>query len=114
MIIYVDIDQTICDGDKSDGYSYEKSIPIPENIAKVNALYDAGHVIVYWTARGSKTGLDWTHVTERQLKEWGVKYHQLKMGKPYYDIILDDKAFKIEEIEHAIHSRDGKQPCRRY
>jgi hypothetical protein len=28
-----------------------------------------------------------------QLKKWGLKYHKLIMGKPSYDIFVDDKAY---------------------
>ena len=30
--------------------------------------------------------------TKKQLKKWGVKYHKLIMGKPSYDLIIDDKS----------------------
>ena len=30
--------------------------------------------------------------TKKQLKMWGVKYHELIFGKPSYDIIVDDKS----------------------
>jgi hypothetical protein len=30
-------------------------------------------------------------VTKAQFKEWGVKYHDLKFGKPAYDLFIDDK-----------------------
>jgi len=62
-----------------------------ERIEKINTLYDEGHTIVYWTARGSLTGIDWRELTEKQLKEWGVKYHDLKLDKPYYNLFIDDK-----------------------
>ena len=89
MIIYIDIDDTICySPNKPD---YHDCLPIIENIAKANRLYDEGHTIVYWTARGTQTGLDWKTVTENQFNEWGVKYHDLKFGKPNYDIFIDDK-----------------------
>ena len=29
--------------------------------------------------------------TNNQLKHWGLKFHQLKFGKPSYDLIIDDK-----------------------
>jgi hypothetical protein len=35
--------------------------------------------------------MDWKAVTEKQLQEWGVKYHELKFGKPYYDLFIDDR-----------------------
>ena len=68
MVIYIDIDETICNSpDKPD---YSNSTPIMENIDKANKLYEQGNLIVYWTARGTGTGVDWTEVTKRQFKEW--------------------------------------------
>ena len=89
MIIYIDIDDTICLSPNKPDYS--EATPIKKNIKKANKLYDEGHTIVYWTARGSKTGIDWTEITKKQLNDWEVKYHELKLGKPYYDLFIDDK-----------------------
>jgi hypothetical protein len=89
MVVYIDIDDTICySPDKPD---YSTSIPIEDNIKKANTLYDQGHTIIYWTARGTQTGLDWSDVTKKQFELWGVKYHEVKFGKPYYDMFIDDK-----------------------
>ena len=30
---------------------------------------------------------------EKQLKDWGCKYHELIMGKPHADYFIDDKAW---------------------
>tara|TARA_R100000008_G_C3587763_1_gene174079 strand:+ start:11221 stop:11547 length:327 start_codon:yes stop_codon:yes gene_type:complete len=90
MVIYVDIDETICITPESRDYSL--ATPIVENISKINNLYDDGHEIVYWTARGCLTGQDWMELTKKQFKEWGVKYHDVKMGKPFYDLFIDDRA----------------------
>ena len=30
--------------------------------------------------------------TSNQLKSWGLKYDSLQMGKPSYDIFVDDKS----------------------
>ena len=68
------------------------------NIAKINQLYEDGNKIVYWTARGSRTGIDWFDLTEKQLLEWSAKYHELKCNKPYYDIFIEDKSLRIEEL----------------
>lgn len=35
--------------------------------------------------------MDWRELTEKQLKHWDVKYHDLKFGKPSYDLFIDDK-----------------------
>ena len=88
MNIYIDIDETICC--RAD--CYENVQPIVENIQRANKLYDDGHQITYWTARGTKTGVDHYNLTKSQLDKWGVKYHELKMGKPAYDIIICDKS----------------------
>tara|TARA_R100000027_G_C2175188_1_gene72132 strand:- start:215 stop:523 length:309 start_codon:yes stop_codon:yes gene_type:complete len=96
MIIYVDIDETICASPESRDYS--KAIPIMKNIEKINELYDAGNTIVYWTARGTGSGIDWREVTEKQFKSWGVRYHDLKFGKPIYDLFVDDKNINSERF----------------
>jgi len=97
MINYVDIDETIC------FYSKERQYPLAEpnleNITKVNKLYEQGNTIIYWTARGATTGLDWYELTLNQLNKWGCKYHELKVGnKPHYDLLICDKTKRIEEI----------------
>lgn len=96
LTIYVDVDDTIC---KTNGMDYPNSVPMPENIAKVNALYDAGHHIVYWTARGQKSGIDWRETTENQLKTWGARYHELKLTKPPYDVFIDDRVINSRDWE---------------
>ena len=95
MIYYIDIDDTICkSGSPSD---YSTAVPIDKAIKKVNDLYDKGHRIVFWTARGTVSGIDWRPLTQRQLREWGAKYHELKMGKPAYDIFIDDKNINAKD-----------------
>ena len=88
MIIYVDIDETICESPEDRDYT--KAVPIRKNIDKINKLY-YNNTIVYWTARGTVTGIDWRGLTEKQLLSWGAKYTELKMGKPAYDVFIDDK-----------------------
>ncbi len=94
MTIFVDIDGTICTQEED----YSDAKPIPENIARVNKLFDEGHKITYWTARGTETGLNWWSVTAKQFIEWGVKYHELHFGKPVYDLFICDKATTIEQL----------------
>lgn len=89
MIYCFDIDGTLCTNTHGE---YEKAEPFPEVIARVNALYAEGHRIVLYTARGSATAIDWREVTERQLREWGLQYHELFLGKPNADLYVDDRA----------------------
>ena len=95
--MYVDIDETICFYDEERDYKLAK--PIQKNINKINKLYDEGHQITYWTARGTVTKINWFKTTENQLKKWGCKYHELSVGKkPAYDLLICDKTKRIEEI----------------
>lgn len=96
MKIFVDIDKTICE--VSENLNYEDAQPIDKNIRRINELFDLGHIIVYWTARGSVTGINWKTVTENQFKKWGVKYHELRFGKPDYDLFICDKAINSEDF----------------
>lgn len=97
MNIFVDIDETICFYVSNRDYNLAQ--PNYENIEKINKLYDAGHKITYWTARGTVTKIDWFQVTRNQLDEWGCKYHNLSVGnKPAYDLLICDKTKRIEEI----------------
>ena len=96
MIFYVDIDDTICS--HSEDLDYSRATPRPERILKINRLYDQGNTIVYWTARGTGSGINWREITEKQFKDWGVKYHELKFGKPIYDLFIDDKNINSERF----------------
>jgi hypothetical protein len=97
MSIYCfDLDNTLC---VSDGDDYEKSSPIIERILSVNSLFHSGNHIIICTARGSLSGLDWSHLTKKQLKMWGVNYHELWFEKPYADFYIDDKAINDKDFE---------------
>ena len=96
MRIFVDIDETICHTKNSD---YENSKPRYNQISKINHLYMGGHEIVYWTARGGITGKSWRKFTRRQLDNWGCQYTKIEIRrKPHYDLLIDDKTKRIEEI----------------
>ena len=98
-IAFVDIDETICF--YSDVRRYDLSEPNYENIVKINKMYDSGWKIIYWTARGSKSGIDYRDHTLQQLKEWDCRFHELQIGpgqKPHFDLLIDDKAKRIEEL----------------
>lgn len=84
-----DIDGTICTDTAG---AYETAEPFPERILRINELFHSGHVIKMFTARGSTTGIDWSNLTKEQLNSWGVKYHELILGKPHADLFIDNKA----------------------
>lgn len=95
MIIYIDIDNTIFNTNHTD---YINSTPIESRIEEINKLYDKGHTIIYWTARGTGSGIDYSELTKNQLEQFKVKYHELKFGKPVYDLFIDDKNINSESF----------------
>ena len=105
----IDIDGTICS--PTIGRDYHKAEPWQDRIAKINTLYDEGHYIIYFTARAMGRFSDQPHsiaatkakevlfeLTEKQLNAWGVKYHELIMGKPHADYFIDDKGINSEDF----------------
>lgn len=77
---------------------YTKADCNPMMVAAVNALYDAGHEIILFTARGTKTGIDWTGTTREQMKRWGVRYHDLRFGKPAAEYYIDDRMLSFDDL----------------
>jgi CMP-N-acetylneuraminic acid synthetase len=82
---------------------YSKAGPIQPTIKLINQLFNAGHRIVIFTARGSATGIDWAAVTRRQMHEWGVRHHELRFGKPAADVYVDDKFLPLSAV-HQLFS----------
>ncbi|MBR6452795.1 MAG: acylneuraminate cytidylyltransferase [Lachnospiraceae bacterium] len=80
------------------GLDYESAPPNEEMIAVINRLYDLGNEIILHTARGYVTGIDWSEVTKKQMKDWGVKYHELHFGKPNADYYVDDKSLDMQRL----------------
>ena len=92
-----DLDNTIC---TTISNNYKKSKPKRRVISFINKLYDEGYFIKIFTSRYMGRGKDIISSakrmdsgnTKKQLKSWGLKYHKLILGKPSYDILIDDKS----------------------
>ena len=103
-----DIDNTIV---KFENHrDYENFKPDKEMVRIINDLYDDGHTIVLYTARGMKSVGAENIVKEilppliKNLENIGLKYHELLTHKPVYDWIIDDKAidpFKFKLMYHS-------------
>jgi len=112
MKIFVDIDNTICyyEGNDTKKMEYDKALPYKNRIDKINKLYDEGHKIIYWTARGSVSRVDYYQFTIDQLKSWGCIFHDLIVGyrdgnlchstKPHFDMYICDKSWNSESFFH--------------
>jgi len=114
-IIAFDLDDTLCtrpvDIEHLGVDKYIQCEPIPEMIKMSNALYDNGHTIYIYTARGmsifnGNVSLIYNmlyELTLHSLQKWGVKHHGLFMGKLNYDIFIDDKAIPLKNIKTTIN-----------
>ena len=98
-----DLDDTLCTrpADITDGpEKYKTSTPNYRTIDILNRLSMDNHKIIIYTSRGMtyfKGNVDLIDrkirpLTEEQLNDWGVEYDELIMGKPHYDVFVDDKA----------------------
>lgn len=83
--------------------------PLKSNVLRVNRLYDRGHTIILFTARGMNSCNNdqlaadekYREITEAQLESIGVKYHSLMFGKPNADVYLDNKNGNIEDYDNS-------------
>ena len=102
-IICFDIDGVIC---KTKGNDYENALPNRSMIAEINKLYKKNFFFIkVFTARYmgrnsediNKAYKQGYIFTKKQLKKWGLNYHMLIMGKPSFDIFIDDKCFNVKD-----------------
>jgi hypothetical protein len=93
-LIYIDIDGTIC---KTKGDDYANSLPLKGRIKKINQAFK-NDTIVFFSARGVVTGKNWLPLTKRQFKKWGVRYDNILLAKPPWDLIIDDKAINDKDF----------------
>tara|TARA_B110000977_G_scaffold201145_1_gene294375 strand:+ start:4066 stop:4416 length:351 start_codon:yes stop_codon:yes gene_type:complete len=97
-IICFDLDNVIVKTIKND---YKNSKPIKKNIKFINTLYEKNFYIKIFTSRymgrnkqNCKKVMKKFKITEKFLKEnCNLKFNELIMCKPSYDIFVDDKAF---------------------
>jgi len=94
MRFVVDIDGVIFDSIVDDGGNYRLRDGNTEVIEKINELYADGHEIILHTGR------HWNHLwlTQEQLKQYGVDYHTLVMGKPVGDFYIDDRVMTVDQF----------------
>lgn len=97
-----DIDGTLC---SQESETYSLASPFGRRIERVNQLFLQGNVIKLFTARGSKSGVDWREQTRLQVDRWGLLHHELILGKPHADFYIDDKAVHSDDFNWA--TKDG-------
>lgn len=91
MIIFVDFDKTLTIEHMT---TIINTTPNFNLISRINEMYDAGNTIVIYSCRSNPEICD--KKQEEKMIEWlslyKVKYTRIEKNKPYYDIIIDDKA----------------------
>ncbi len=107
--IAFDLDDVICTRNSNEGKveKYYTCSPVKSMVEVVNNCYNDGNIVIIYTARGmtgfngnvSKIYSNLYDLTLKQLNDWGVKYHQLVMGKLHYDLLIDDKAINSLGID---------------
>jgi hypothetical protein len=109
-----DLDDTLCarpsDVEGLGKEKYKHCYPIQPMIDILNEQYDNGHTIIIYTARGMTLFNGNVHEiynnlyeqTISDLKKWGIKHHGLVMGKLHYDLIIDDKACELENVNDKL------------
>ncbi|MGA9668233.1 MAG: hypothetical protein WBQ94_03445 [Terracidiphilus sp.] len=109
MTVCFDIDGVLCNQVAG---NYEDAHPNRAMIDLLNRLHDRGHRIVLHTSRFmGRAGGDRTEAerigrefTERQLVAWGVRYHELWMGKPRFDYVIDDRSVFYDSDSNRIEA----------
>ena len=80
-------------------HNYNLNSKISENYKVYEIVlnnYNNVNFDTLFTSRGYSSGFDWRALTEKQLLEWGVKYHELILKKPYADYYyIDNKAIHV-------------------
>lgn len=91
MTIFVDLDGVICTEERT--FERPLATPLPGAKETLQALVDAGHTVVVYTGRS------WSEqkVAEHWLKENGIPFHGLHMGKPIADRWIDDRAIAFTD-----------------
>jgi len=75
----IDIDGTITDDVPNEDPERMKIVePYEGSVELINAWYNEGHIITFFTSRGSEL----REITETWLKDNEFKYHNLLMDKP--------------------------------
>ncbi len=98
-----DIDNTIC---TTNGNDYKNSKPKIDIIKTINKLHSKGHIIKIYSARYMGRNKDNSKLANKQgykktftqLKNWGLKFHFLYLGKPSSDIYIDDKSLGFSKF----------------
>ena len=103
MRICIDLDGVICQIKNKPENDYSTLQPVVGAAQKVQALKNAGHYIIIYTARRMKTHKgnlgkvvsEIGYLTIDWLNRHQIPYDEIYFGKPWADIYIDDNAMRF-------------------
>jgi capsule biosynthesis phosphatase len=111
-ILIFDIDNTIT---KTTGKDYKNARPKKKIVSLINSLKKNGHYIKIYTGRymgrhnnnANLVKKKYYNSVEKQLRKWNLEYDELLLGKPSYDIFVDDKCInpKFNNLIHFLKKK---------
>jgi hypothetical protein len=101
-VLCFDLDNIICKTVKS---NYKKSTPNIDVIELINNLYKKKYTIKIFTARYMGRFMENEKIVKKKfynetfyyLKSWNLNFHKLILGKPSFDVYIDDKNFNFKK-----------------
>ncbi len=103
MQLIIDMDGTICTEERQ--FSRSMAKPLEGAVESINKLYDEGNTIIIYSAR---TWMEY-EMTMDWLTKYGVKFHQLILGKPIGDVWIDDRAITYNGWDNVNEVLDQKK-----
>jgi histidinol phosphatase-like enzyme len=102
LTIMVDLDGVICTEERV--FDRPLAEPIDGAREALQALKDAGHTIVVYTARG------WAEYryTKQWLDDHGMVYDAIQMGKPIAHVWIDDRAVPFRDWKQTLADLRGE------
>ena len=102
--IYVDLDGTLTVEDEGYGEDvYASRTPRPDIIQFINNWYPYAKIVI-WTARYEED----RKVTEEWLHKHGVRYHELILNKPKFDLYICDRVVNVNDLFEVQQKYFGK------
>lgn len=97
VTIFVDFDKTIT----TDHLVNLINNPPRKNVIDyIEKMYNKGNIIIIYSCRSNPDICDPSD--EARMKQYlslhNIKYHSICRDKPYYDIIIDDKAINPDDL----------------
>ena len=98
LSIAIDIDGTLCPN-SMDPSEYATLELFPGAKETISTLSRLGVRIIIWTSRSE----GWRAITEYWLKDKGIPFNELFMGKPSAQLYIDDRSFKFVSWSDVIN-----------